>query len=104
MGVITEPPPLNLLDARYRRWRDANPAVFAIFYNFAAQLLARNRPFGIRLLSNRVRWEVHMHIEKDDEGFRINNNLTPYLARDLMRRMPGLKKLIQTRHVDGERR
>jgi hypothetical protein len=34
--------------------------------------------------------------------FKINNNISPYLARDLVRRYPGLRNLIEMRTVEGE--
>lgn len=99
----TEPPPLNELDRKYRLWRADHPEVLTLFVRFARQLLERGRPFGVWLLANRVRWEVHMGIVKDSEGFRINNNLLAYLARDLIRRMPALKPLVEIRKVASER-
>jgi DNA polymerase I-like protein with 3'-5' exonuclease and polymerase domains len=37
-----------------------------------------------------------------DGLFKINNNISPYLARDLVRRYPGLRNLIEMRTVEGE--
>lgn len=103
MSPEEEPAPVNEYDARYRFWRATHPECFALFLRFAQQLCDKGRRFGTRLIIERVRWEVHMHIEKDAEGYRLNDHLTPYLARDLIRHMPALADLIETRVLGSER-
>lgn len=99
LELPVEPPPMNDLERRYRVWRAEHPATLALFRRFAREMLRHNRRFGIWLLANRVRWEVFTQIAKDADGYRINNNLLAYLARDLIRTMPELAPLLETRRV-----
>ena len=94
--------PINRLDRAYKLWRSEHEVVFQVFLRFADDLLARKRRFGIKMLIERVRWEVHMRIEPDAMGYRLNNNFAPYIARDLIYARPELKNLMETRHVYNE--
>ncbi len=53
-----------------------------LFKKFAAQMVERDRSFGIGLLAERVRWEMAL-AGQDEEGFKINNNYRAYIARKL---------------------
>jgi hypothetical protein len=55
---------------------------------FALEKLARQQRFGIAQLVERVRWDVPIAIEKDDAGFRLNNNHRAYIARELIDEIP----------------
>jgi hypothetical protein len=37
--------------------------------------------------------------EKDQDGFKINDHHSPYLARDLIQRYPGMEQLIACRAI-----
>ncbi len=76
-----------------------NPTVFPLFETYALVMLRRAKKFGIKLLVERVRWHVLTQWEHDEDGFKINNNFAPYIARRLIRHYPGLKDLIQIRRI-----
>jgi hypothetical protein len=92
---------MNRLKQAAHEWMDANPEAMAFFRSYAKELLARRRRFGIALLAERVRWEMHFATHSED-GYRINNNHKAYIARVLIAEMPGLKALIKTRCCAGE--
>ena len=66
---------------------------------FALQKAARNLYFGINALVERVRWEISMAWERDERGFKINNNHAPYIARKLIEEFPRLEPLIRCRRT-----
>lgn len=79
-----------------RKWIEANPKGFALFERFALELASKNRRFGIGFIAERVRWECFIGNYTD---FKINNNHRAYIARELVRRHPELKDLIEFRAV-----
>jgi hypothetical protein len=91
----------NLNEARYREWAMRNPDVIVLFLQFARERLRSDRRFGMKALVERVRWDEPVPIERS-EGFRLNNSAVAYLARDLVKIEPGLKRLIRLRRVKGE--
>ncbi len=93
---------MNTLEKQYNDWRQSYPWVYERFKQLAEERIRLNRRFGMKALAERVRWDIPLNIPKYD-GYRINNNLVAYLARELKRDLPGLDKLIETRSVQGER-
>lgn len=94
--------PRNALEERYRQWIGGHPEVLDLFCRFAREAVERGRRFGIKLLVERVRWELSMTWGPDNDGFKLNNTFTAYLARDVARRVPGVTALIEFRRVKGE--
>lgn len=93
---------INRLDAAAKRWLEDNPQVLDLYERFALELLEKGKPFGMMLLTQRVRWEVHMNWNPDEDGFKVNNNHTPYISRILIAKHPALANLVRTRRVLGE--
>lgn len=84
------------------RWMDAHPQAMATFRQLAGQAMQRGRRFGIGLLTERVRWE--MKIEKPTDGdCKIPNNHRAYIARRLVREMPGLTAFLTMSSTADER-
>lgn len=84
------------LYAEARRWMDENPRIYDLFVRFAKELVAQNRRFGIGLLAERVRWECLFLYGGE---FKVNNNYRAYIARRLVRDVPGVERLITFRRV-----
>lgn len=103
-GLFDGPaPPRNAMERHYREWKEKNPDVFDLYVRFAKEALTYRRKFGVKLLTERVRWEARMSIVKDEAGFRINNSHSAYFARDLVELIPELKGLIEMRRVRVDR-
>ena len=77
-------------------WIAANPRVYALFVRFAKEAASKGRPFGIKLLTERVRWEGLVNTTSDD-GYKINNNHHAYIARRLVHDYPELVGLLRFR-------
>lgn len=84
-------------------WIRANPDAFALFERFALEMAALKRRFGMKALTERVRWEVARSWEKDADGFKLNNNLPSYIGRELVARHPALAEWIELRRCRDER-
>ena len=103
--VLPEPvsaPIRNDLERAYRKWRQAHPSVYALYVRFAKQAMTHKKPFSISLLTERVRWEVRETWEKDEEGFKLNNNHRAYISRDLIADMPELAGVLELRSISSE--
>ena len=91
----------NRNEAVYIEWALDHPDTIVRFLEFARERLRSNRPFGMKALVERVRWDEPFPLQKH-QGFRLNNTLTAYLVRDLVKLEPGLKRLVRMRRVKGE--
>jgi hypothetical protein len=83
-----------------KKWMEEHPDAMATFMYLARRAAEQGRKFGIGLITERVRWEFQ--IERGNSQFKINNNHRAYIARELIRRLPILKDLIETRSTEGE--
>jgi len=91
----------NPHEARYREWASVNTDVLGLCLRYARERMAQGRPFGIKALWERVRWDAPVATARTD-GFRLNNNHVSYVARDLIAIEPRLARYITTRRVEGE--
>jgi hypothetical protein len=88
--------------AAAQQWIDANPQVMAIFERMALDRVQQHVRFGIGALTERVRWEIAVQINRGGEDWRINNNHRAYIARWLIARHPEIAGFIETRHVGSK--
>ena len=90
---------MNDLEASFLIWAARNPGVVGLFFKFADLAWdSGRRPFGAKMIVERIRWE--MATRKDShEDFKINNNYTAYLARMYVRRNPERDSLFKFRET-----
>ena len=76
--------PANLI-ARFEQYNAQNPHVYDLFVMLARQWRAHNpdRKIGVKALIERVRWELGITTE-GDEQYEINNSFEPGYARLIM--------------------
>lgn len=82
------------------RWMEEHPDAVQLFETLAMQAANRGRKFGMKALTERVRWEYL--ITRDEGTWKLNNNHTAYVARELVRRHPSLAEHIEFRRASGE--
>jgi hypothetical protein len=82
-------------------WIERHPHVFAMFERYACDMANKGRFFGINLLRERVRWECAYNYANDD--FKFCNSFSPYVARELVRKHPGLAKHMRFRRTKYEK-
>lgn len=85
------------LRAAAHQWMDAHPVAMDLMRLFASDLARSGRRFGFKLLVERVRWEFAIDRKLNPDDFKINNNWTAYIARQLAAEMPELAALIECR-------
>lgn len=86
------------LRAEAEAWLRKNPEVYGLYERFAAEMAKTGRRFGVKLLTERVRWECAVRTSGED-GFKINNNHTAYIARKLVTDHPELLTLLVFRET-----
>ncbi len=90
------------LQERYEEWR-ATPdgqVVYQYIRDAALRLHRRGwRHYGVKALAEAARYEWSLQVGPDVEGFRVNNNWTSRLARDLMANEPALVGFFELREL-----
>jgi len=87
------------IQERYERWSAANPRAISLLERFAVEAHYAGRRIGVKLLAERVRWELNVIINHTDDPFRMNNDFTSRIARDLIARHPKLEETLETRRL-----
>ena len=92
----------SLLEARFAEFDRENPSVWTHFVRFTEEAIATGRThYSARDIIHRIRW--HLTIEtKSDDGFKINNNHSPYYARKLIRLRPELAGFFELRRTESD--
>lgn len=78
-------------------FHELNPHVYRLLVHYArvARDRGRNR-VGIELLWNRMRWDLMLETESNDE-YKLNQNLKAWYARRIMLHEPDLKGIFELR-------
>ena len=100
-GVATQWP--TKLELDFAKFHLLNQHVYQKFVVYAHDVReAGFNQFSARAIIHRIRW--HMDIEtKSGDGFKINNNHSPYYARKMMREYPDFKEFFSLRKTEGEK-
>lgn len=78
-------------------WIESNPEGFAAFERFAREAIAAGaKRIGAKFLAERVRWETTV-VRRGK--WKLNNNHTAYIARELALRHPEIGELMSFREV-----
>ena len=81
---------------KYELWRDANPWVNPWMARRAEQWIAAGgKRISVKHLAEVLRASYFEIVQTDE--FRVNNNATSRLARDIIARYPHLESVIETR-------
>lgn len=88
--------------AKAETWAEEHPDIFALFERFALQLADRRRRFGMKQIAERVRFEVALTWEPDEDGFRVNNNYISHFGRMIAEKHPRIKEYVEFRRAQGD--
>ena len=96
---------MTTVERQYRAWRQTpeSEAVMGHFRRLAQEAAARQRPFGMKALAERVRWEIARAGTPGETRCKLNNIYVPYIGRELVQAMPVLKPLVKFRKTAAER-
>src|SRR5258708_5934841 len=84
--------------ARFEQYHRDNPHVYNLFVTLARQWRAPHptRKIGVKALIERVRWELGITTEGDEE-YQINNSFEPFYARLIMIQEDDLRDAFELR-------
>ena len=88
----------------FNNFHHENPHVYKLFTRFAFDAIRAGRPrFSARTVIHRIRWYTSIETN-DPEGFKINNNWSPYYARMFVGEFPHHSKFFASRKAiaDGQ--
>ena len=89
------------LKIKTQEFHAKHPEVWVLFERFSLQLIKRGfKHYSARGVWHRIRWETATprYMEKDDQGFKLGNNHTPFYARAFMKRYPEYGEFFRTRY------
>ncbi len=66
------------LKLNFINYHAANPQVYEAFKRFTFQAVRHRKNFSSKAIFERLRWDSMI---AGDDGFKMNNNYTPYYAR-----------------------
>lgn len=90
----------SALEAAFQEFHTANPDVYKLFCTYTFKVIqAGYRHYSARAIVHRIRWHSDIETYRGDDGFKINNCHSPYLARMFMRRNPKFKGFFHVREV-----
>jgi hypothetical protein len=86
----------------FDRFHRNNPAVWELFVQYTHTMIATGRRrYSARMVIYRIRWETDL-TTKSGDGFKINNNHTPYYARLFNQEYPHHVGFFSLRRIQGE--
>jgi len=86
---------IGKLEQQFWDFHHANPHVYDLLVKFARQWHARKANGSIKMLFERVRWEVHL--TTSDENFKLCNNHHAFYARLMEDQEPDLRGFFRMR-------
>jgi hypothetical protein len=80
------------------RFHEQNPQVMELLARLTRRARARStsQRVGFRMVWEMARW-MYVRSTRDDSGFKLNNNLQAWYARELMTRFPDLAGVFHLR-------
>lgn len=84
------------IDDRFGEWVAKNPHVVRLYLRFAREARSKRAHYSVKAITERVRWEVNIHLTTEDE-FRINDHFSAPMARLLINIDPSLRGLFALR-------
>lgn len=90
-------------ESSYRKWVVANARVYTLALKIGREAAARGKRLSSGTIVELIRWNAPREWEKDDQGFKINQNFGAYIIRDLIRDIPALKSLVELRELRSRR-
>ena len=92
--AVTNNPNHDDLREKSEKWIEENPKAFSMLKEFALHMASRERPFGMKLLIERARWEWMVTTKGD---LKFNNNYTAYVARAIVQAHPEIGEFLRFR-------
>jgi hypothetical protein len=86
-------------EERFAAFHAANPEVYATLLRLARRVVAAgHKRIGIRMIWERMRWELTVEVEHAPDDFRLNDHMTSRYAR-LLSQEPDLAGVFELREL-----
>ncbi len=93
---------MRRLQRQFDKFHADNPQVYKLFCKFAREVLRQGYvAYSSRAIVHRIRWHTRVETTAYD-GFKINNNHSPYYGRLWMKRHPMHPEFFKTRGYSEE--
>lgn len=83
--------------SRTLAWLGEHPEAAGLLLQYAREMASHGRVFGIKLIAERVRYEMALA----GSPLKLNNDMTAYLGRWLVGQDPFLARYIRFRRAGG---
>jgi hypothetical protein len=80
------------LRIKAEEWIQDNPRLYELFKDYARQIYQSGQSFSVKLIAERVRWEVRVNWNGE---FKVSNDLVAYIGRKLASDIPELKTIFK---------
>ena len=88
---------MKTLAEKFSEYDVANPGIYYLFKRFANELINAGRTrLSASLIIERIRWEVNISTDSNDQ-FKVSNNHTAFYARKFMNDFPEHGEIFRTR-------
>jgi hypothetical protein len=90
----------NSIESKFRKFHKEHPEVYRDILHLAiqSQLLGRKK-IGMKSLYEKIRWDYMLNPKYEHVDFELNNNFTSRYARLIMKDVPYLRGLFETRDL-----
>lgn len=82
-------------------WMRENPRAWAYFEDKCVELARMGRHFGAKAIAEHVRF--HFQLTLGEDGFKLNNSIVSYLAREVVRKHPAVAPFLEMRTAQWDR-
>lgn len=88
------------IQEQFEQFHARNPVVYVLLEGFTQQMVDRGRRrIGIRMLWERVRWEIILNTEDPNSDYKINDHYHSRYVRLLIQRHPEWETLFELRKL-----
>lgn len=88
---------------KFDQYDRENPEFYELFKTFTLQMIRAGRAhYSARTIIHQIRWHTDLHAKSDD-GFKINNDYSPFYARKFERQFPQHEGFFTKRHSVADR-
>lgn len=82
-------------------WIDEHPTAWELIVGLALERVKAKRRFGMKALIERARWDAPARFFGSGT-YKLNNNHSAYLARELVKRYPSARRYLSMRRTEDE--
>jgi hypothetical protein len=84
---------------KFNEFDTKHPEVYELFRRLTFEMIVkyRKRRIGVHTITGKMRWDYSIGDEASHDGWKLNENFGPYMARKFMREFPEWNGFFETR-------